>query len=374
MAPRELRRVLVSVVAVAVSMTACSSGTLSPASSSTVPAGLHSGVTPASPLPGAPIPRTNSQIVALNSWILSRATPATPDADLPLGPGDLIVVSVFQVSELSQLNVRVPSNGNIALPLMGVLRAAGRSARELEDEIKAHLQRYMHDPQVSVFVQEHKSQQVAVFGSVKNGGVYPLVSRLRVTDALAMAGALNDDADHVVYLIRRTPARAGGPQAAGPPKDDAAPATDSREAVADEIMIPIDLESVITERNDTNLLLQGGDAIHVPRAGSYYVGGDVLRPGSFVLKGKTSLQQAIVSAGGVKPTADWDDVRVYRQNAARQSEMLKFSLNDVEESPGSQVFEIKKNDVVILGQSALKSFGYGVLQFIRFGVGAAVPF
>jgi polysaccharide export outer membrane protein len=364
---------------VGISTTACSTAT-PPAVSSTVPAGPPASAPTG---PGGSASATNPRIVTLNSWILGRTAPAGADAVLPLGPGDLVVVSVFQVAELSQLNVRVPSNGDIVLPLMGTLKAAGRSARQLEDEIRSRLGRYMHDPQVSVFVQEHKSQQVSVFGAVKNGGVYPLVSRLRVTDALAMAGALNDDADHVIYLIRRGPARADAPSAAvattpGPtntvPAKDAPAPAEARPGVEDEVMIPLDLESIITEKKDANLVLQAGDAIHVPRAGSYYVGGDVLRPGSFVLKGRTSLHQAIVNAGGVKPTTDWDDIRVYRQNASGGSDVLKFSLNQVEESPNSEVFEIKKNDVVILGQSMLKAFGYGVLQFIRFGVGASVPF
>ena len=379
-----LRRAFMTLVAVGLSTMACSTAT-PPAVSSTVPPGSPASAPAA---PGGSAPATNPRIVTLNSWILGRTAPAGADADLPLGPGDLVVVSVFQVAELSQLSVRVPSNGEIALPLMGNLKAAGRSARQLEDEIRSRLGRYMHDPQVSVFVQEHKSQQVSVFGAVKNGGVYPLVSRLRVTDALAMAGALNDDADHVIYLIRRGPARADAPSAAVPtnpvpanpgptnavPAKDAPAPAEARPGVEDEVMIPLDLESIITEKKDANLVLQAGDAIHVPRAGSYYVGGDVLRPGSFVLKGRTSLHQAIVNAGGVKPTTDWDDIRVYRQNASGGSDVLKFSLNQVEESPNSEVFEIKKNDVVILGQSMLKAFGYGVLQFIRFGVGASVPF
>ena len=262
----------------------------------------------------------------------------------------------------------------MSLPLLGVLKATGRSARQLEDEIRGRLQRYMHDPQVSVFVQEYKSQQVSVFGAVKNGGVYPLVSRIRVTDALAMAGALNDDADPVIYLIRRGPIRADASPAASPRSEETAVPADARTTVEEEVMIPLNLESIITQKKDANLVLQAGDAIHVPRAGSYYVGGDVTKPGSFVLKGRTSLQQAIVSAGGVKPTADWDDVRVYRQNADGEARVLKFSLNDVETSESAKVFEIQKNDVVVLGQSGLKAFGYGVLQFIRFGVGASVPF
>jgi polysaccharide export outer membrane protein len=372
MASRALWRALTALVFVSLTTTACSTAMSPSTTSATAPEGPPSS--PATPTAaGGTTPTTNPRITTLNSWILSRATPAGADADLPLGPGDLIVVSVFQVAELSQLSVRIPSNGDVSLPLLGVMKATGRSARQLEDEIRGRLQRYMHDPQVSVFVQEYKSQQVSVFGAVKNGGVYPLISRIRVTDALAMAGALNDDADHVIYLIRRGPARADASPAASPRSDETALPAEARTNVEEEVMIPLDLESIITQKKDANLVLQAGDAIHVPRAGSYYVGGDVTRPGSFVLKGRTSLQQAIVNAGGLKPTADWDDVRVYRQNADGEARVLTFSLNDVEASESSKVFEVKKNDVVVLGQSTLKAFGYGVLQFIRFGIGAAVP-
>ena len=360
-------RVFASTVAMALALTSCTGGALHPTASSTIPPGLPPGASTPAPAGPSSSP-TDSGVASLNRWILSRTTPTKPDDDLPLGPGDLIVVSVFLVSELSQLGVRIPGNGEIALPLIGILPAAGHTARDIENEVRARLrERYMHDPQVSVFVQEHKSQQIAVFGSVKAGGLFPLVSRLRVTDALAMAGALNEDADHVVYLIRRTP---GGP--ARPHNRPPIIPAGSGEAVNDELMIPIDLESVITESRTANPTLQAGDVIHVPRAGSYYVGGEVMRPGSFLLKGKTTLHQAIVTAGGVKQTADWDDLRVYRHDADGQSKVLKFSLNKLEEREGSDGIEIMKNDVVILGNSNLKSFGYGVLNFIKFGIGASI--
>jgi polysaccharide export outer membrane protein len=365
MLPREIRRMFASVVAVAFAMTACSGATSRQTTSSMIPGELpHQAGLPAAALAGGAT-TTDSRVATLNSWILSRATPVNADDDLPLGPGDLIVVSVFSVSELSQLNVRIPSNGQIALPLIGTLRAAGHTASELEDAIKARLQqRYMHDPQVTVFIQEHKSQQIAVFGAVKTGGVYPLVGHLRVTDALAMAGALNDDADHVVYLIRRAPAPAQSPR-----NDQAVAPTGTREAGTAETMIPIDLDSVIAERNDLNLPLQSGDVIHVPRAGSYYVGGQVVRPGPFLLKAKTTLRQAIVGAGDVTKIADWDDVRVYRPRPDGQSEVLKFSLNEFEQGDGSQGIEVKTNDVIIVGQSGPKAVGYWILDFIKFGMG-----
>ena len=69
--------------------------------------------------------------------------------DLPLGAGDLIEVSVFDVPELSQIKVRIPNSGQVSLPLIGGVTATGLTAVQLQagiaDQLKAKL---MHDPQV----------------------------------------------------------------------------------------------------------------------------------------------------------------------------------------------------------------------------------
>src|SRR5262249_49640381 len=114
--------------------------------------------------------------------------------------------SVFEVEELSKIRVRIPMKGTITVPLLGQIRATGLSPLELQDQISELLeQKYMHNPQVSVFVQEHQSQRVSVMGAVRKGGVLTLVSRLRLADALAMADGLADDADHTIYLVRQVP-------------------------------------------------------------------------------------------------------------------------------------------------------------------------
>src|SRR3989442_653174 len=142
----------------------------------------------------------------LNRKLLSQTTPAEDESDLPLGPGDLIEVSVFDVQELSGLKLRISNSGSIALPLIGTLPAAGLSAVELQDSIRAWLQeKYMHDPQVSLFIHEHKSQRITVIGAVRTAGVFTLTSRLSLADALAMAGGIADDAGPSVYVIRRVP-------------------------------------------------------------------------------------------------------------------------------------------------------------------------
>src|SRR4026208_191093 len=97
------------------------------------------------------------------------------DGDLPIGAGDLIEVSVFEVEELSKIRLRVPLRGWVSLPLLGQIEAAGRTTAQLEDDIRDRLERrFMHDPQVSVFIHEHNSQRVSVIGAVRRGGVFTL--------------------------------------------------------------------------------------------------------------------------------------------------------------------------------------------------------
>jgi len=310
--------------------------------------------TSSSPAPSVAVPEIGAS--NLNRKLLSQTTPAEDKSDLPLGPGDLIEVSVFDVQELSGLKLRVSNSGNITLPLIGALPAAGLSAVELQDAIRARLQeKYMHDPQVSLFVHEHRSQRISVVGTVRTGGVFTITSRLRLADALAMAGGLSEDAGSTVYVVRRVPSEN----------------SDATNATSRQVMTTIDLQSLAAGREELNLPLQAGDVVEVPRAGSFYVGGEVNRPGSFLLKTRTTLAEVSALAGGVKDNADWDDVRLYRTRPDGTRKVLTFSFNEFEQ--GKTAPEIETNDVVVVGKSYTKAFLYGVRDFFKFGVGASVP-
>lgn len=283
----------------------------------------------------------------MNRRLLSQPTPGEDQSDLPLGPGDLIEIAVFDVPELSGLKLRISNSGSIALPLIGTLPAAGLNAVELQSAIRKRLQeRYMHDPQVSLFVHEHKSQRISVIGAVRIGGVFTLTSPLRLADALALAGGLSEEAGSTVYVIRKVGA-------------------------TEQVMTTIDLQSLAAGRQELNLPLQAGDVVEAPRAGSFYVGGEVNRPGPFLLKSPTTIDQAPVVAGGVKDAADWDDIRLYRMRGDGTREVLTFSLNTFEK--GTAAPEIRANDVIVVGKSNVKAVLYGVRDFLRFGVGATVP-
>src|SRR5690606_32406111 len=109
-----------------------------------------------------------------------------------IGAQDLLEVSVFGVKDLKQ-EVRVNSNGQISLPLIGGVMAGGKTIPELEQHIATKLQDgYLQNPQVSVFVKEFTSQQVTVSGTVKKPGIYPLTGKTSLLQALAMAEGLTD--------------------------------------------------------------------------------------------------------------------------------------------------------------------------------------
>ena len=299
----------------------------------------------------------SSSAADVNQKLRALARPDDETPDPRLGPGDLIEISVFEVPELSQIKVRIPNSGQVTLPLVGSFPASGATALELQSQISNHLKtKFMHDPQVSVFVHEHKSQRVSVIGAVKQGGVFPMSGEVRLADALGLAGGITEDAGSVVYVVRRVAANS---------------ATGSKGAEVEQGMTVIDLATLASGRQELNLPLQAGDVVEVPRAGTFYVGGEVQKPGPFPLKGRTTLDQAAMAAGGVSPAADWDDVRLYRSRPDGTKEVTKYSMNDFEN--GQSGPDLQANDVVIVGKSAGKAVLYGVRDFFKFGIGMSLP-
>lgn len=112
-------------------------------------------------------------------------------SDYRVGPQDLIEISVFQVADLNR-TVRLNSAGQISLPLIGTMRAGGKTVQELEAEIATRLNaKYLQNSQVSVFVKEFASQRITLEGAVRNPGIYPLTGRTSLIQAIAMAQGLD---------------------------------------------------------------------------------------------------------------------------------------------------------------------------------------
>ena len=118
-----------------------------------------------------------------------------PKEDYRIGANDLIDIKVFQAPELSQSS-RVDPQGNISLPLVGTIKAAGLTPSSLEQNIAKLLSaKYLQDPQVTVFMKEFTTQRVTVEGEVQKSGVFPIQGEMTLLQAVALAGGMNPLAD-----------------------------------------------------------------------------------------------------------------------------------------------------------------------------------
>ena len=305
--------------------------------------------------------------LALNSRILAMANPDSLSGDYQLGTGDLVEVSVFDIPELSKIKARIGAEGLMTLPLAGPVAAGGKTAMELEQAIKTALgSRYIRDPQVSVFVLEHHSHRISVLGAVKKPGVFEVSGPRSVVDMLAMAEGLTEQSDQVVYLIRKVAKSFAAPESPG-----AQSQTASDEKTTQEAVLEIDLEQMLVNGKEAlNAPLQSGDVIHVPKAGSFFVGGAVTKPGAYLLKGRdVTVDQAIIEAGGVTRVADFEGVKIFREIKGQKKQVIEVSLNEMEQGQKGPL--VMKNDVILVSSHGMKSFWFGFLEFIRFGVGAS---
>jgi polysaccharide export outer membrane protein len=110
----------------------------------------------------------------------------------------------------STVPVRVNSRGFISLPLIGLVQAAGLTSEQLETSLAEKLaEKYLQNPQVSVFIKEYTSQRVTVEGAVKKPGIYPLRGRTSLLQTLAAAEGLTTVADPNGVRVFRTDPKTG---------------------------------------------------------------------------------------------------------------------------------------------------------------------
>jgi polysaccharide biosynthesis/export protein len=162
--------------------------------------------------------------------------------EFPVGPGDRLQINVWRDEELTT-DARVRPDGAITVPLVGDVRAAGRTASQIKDEIQSKLTAFMKSEtaKVTVIVAEVYSYYFTVSGNVERPGLYRATSYVTVLEGLAIAGEPNRYADlDSLKILRRDPA--GGLK-----------------------RIPINYSMLRKgERMDQNIVLMPGDNIIVP--------------------------------------------------------------------------------------------------------------
>jgi polysaccharide export outer membrane protein len=120
-----------------------------------------------------------------------------------IGEGDILAINVWHEAELTRI-VPVRTDGKITLPLVGEMQAAGQTVEQLRSTIAEKLKHFLEAPEVSVMVQEPRSQFFTVVGKVMKPGSYPLGQRLTVMDGIALGGGFKDFAKTSKIQVVRT--------------------------------------------------------------------------------------------------------------------------------------------------------------------------
>src|SRR5438445_3332143 len=148
-------------------------------------------------------PATSSSAAPPGQGADTSAAPKAHDDSFVIGNDDVLAINVWKEPDVSR-SIPVRSDGKITLPLVGELQAAGHTPRELQTEIASKLQSYISEPEVTVIVQEVKSQRFNILGQIAKPGSYLVSNSATVLDAIALAGGFRDFAKKKsIYVLRQ---------------------------------------------------------------------------------------------------------------------------------------------------------------------------
>jgi polysaccharide export outer membrane protein len=220
-----------------------------------------------------------------------------------LGPNDQIQVRAPEAEEIDQKPFRVDADGNIRMPLVGTIHAAGMTLQELEAELEKRLRDYIREPHVFVTMAQFRSEPVFFVGLFARPGIYPLQGSRTLTEMLTVVGGTSPNASRHLTIQRK----------------DEYGRIPLANAVYDPVKkistVEISLGSLTQNVNPAeNIVLQPYDVVNVGRAEGVYVNGDVGRTGNLELGERESMSmlQALAQSGGLTNTAKKTKVRILR--------------------------------------------------------------
>ncbi len=238
---------------------------------------------------------------------------ASQPTNYVIGPQDILLIAVFDQDDLGG-KYPVDADGSFTFPLIGRVNAGGLTLRQLEAELRTRLKDgFFKDPQLSVAVEQYRSQKIHIVGEVRNPGTYPLTGDMALIEAIARAGSSLLTASGEALIVRAK----SGQVVEGP----ILPNTETE-------VTTVNLKALQSGALEHNLALRDGDTIFVPRAETVYVFGHVRSPGAYAVVKDTTVLQALSLAGGVTDRGATSRVRVVRIEQGNKVE-VRVKLTDI---------------------------------------------
>jgi len=273
-------------------------------------------------------------LLAVGILVLLVAPPVLAQAtssEYRVGPQDLLEITAVGVAEIQKFVVRVSEDGRVTLPLVGELEVNDLTQAEVEKKlIKLLGEKYLVNPQVTVFILEYKSKRVNLLGAVEKPGPYELLGRQTIMSVLSQAGGMTRDAGTEIIVIRQLPD-------------------------GSSTSIRISVEDLFVKGDaKLNIPLEPGDIINIPvdKVVTIYVFGQVKNPGALQVKKSNmpTLTQAIAQAGGFSDRAARGSIKIRRKGPTGQESEIKVNAKDILKGKVKDV-PLKENDTVYVPES-----------------------
>lgn len=281
------------------------------------------------PLAQEPEPSTDEPLV-LEAYPVATPPLEGPTSDYRIGRQDLLEIKVFGVDELDQ-TARVAEDGSITMPLLGRLSVAGLTKIEVEATIARLLaDRFVRDPQVTVFVKEYESRRVAVSGAVKKPGTYEMLGRKTLLEMISLAGGLDTDMGKEIIIFRRMPDHSTQ-------------------------RIPVDLDRLVFAADPKlNLTLEPADIVYVPTVEKVriFVSGAVQNPNLYEVPRDepVTVLKAITLAGGTTDRAAEKRVQIMRTGADGKRVSLLVDLRKIMRGKAEDPI-LQEEDIVLVPEA-----------------------
>jgi len=260
----------------------------------------------------------------------------------PVGPGDLIYISVAGSPELSR-SYRVSAEGAIALPLLREsVHISGLLSPAISDAVAKEFvrERVLIAPIVSTSVLDYRSRTVSIVGAVKLPVTIQALGNMTLLDAIARAQGISPEAGPDIVVSRPDTASGG----------------------IDVLHVPI--KALLAGTNPAlNLSLHGGEEIRVIEAPKLYVVGNVKTPGTYPLvdlEGSSVLKILALSQGVLPYTAK--EAYVYRSvSGSKDRQEIAIDLTKIlhRKTPD---FPLLANDILYIPDNSKMRMGASVLN------------
>lgn len=222
-----------------------------------------------------------------------------------IGPSDVLAIDVFNQPNLRGSFV-VDADGTLTFPLLGRVKVGGLTLREAQETLRSGLSNgFLKNPQVSVAVEQYRSQRVFVMGEVRTPGPYTLTGDMTLIEALARAGSATPSAAGEALIVR-------------PRQTVDGPLLPSQKA--DAQVIRVDIKELQSGKLSNNMQLLDGDTIFVPAADVIYISGQVRNPGPYPMQRGMTVLQALSLAGGATDRGATNRIRLIRMVNGKRTE------------------------------------------------------